>query len=104
MVTIVDAVSAYCGMPMDLKTLGIDFMASTSNKNIQGMAGVGFVICNKAELEKTKDYPMCNYYLNLYDQYAYFAKPRQTRFTPPVQTMYALHQAGFETKQETVQK
>ena len=61
MVTIVDAVSAYCGMPMDLKTLGIDFMASTSNKNIQGMAGVGFVICNKAELEKTKDYPMRNY-------------------------------------------
>lgn len=104
MVTIVDAVSAYCGMPMDLKTLGIDFMASTSNKNIQGMAGVGFVICNKAELEKTKDYPMRNYYLNLYDQYAYFAKTHQTRFTPPVQTMYALRQAVLETKQETVQK
>ena len=104
MVTIVDAVSAYCGMPMDLKTLGIDFMASTSNKNIQGMAGVGFVICNKAELEKTKDYPMRNYYLNLYDQYAYFSKTHQTRFTPPVQTMYALRQAILETKQETVQK
>ena len=104
MITIVDAVSAYCGMPMDLKTLGIDFMASTSNKNIQGMAGVGFVICNKAELEKTKDYPMRNYYLNLYDQYAYFAKTHQTRFTPPVQTMYALRQAVLETKQETVQK
>ena len=104
MVTIVDAVSAYCGMPMDLKTLGIDFMASTSNKNIQGMAGVGFVICNKAELEKTKDYPMRNYYLNLYDQYAYFSKTNQTRFTPPVQTMYALRQAVLETKQETVQK
>ncbi|MEL3901399.1 MAG: 2-aminoethylphosphonate--pyruvate transaminase [Treponema phagedenis] len=104
MVTIVDAVSAYCGMPMDLKTLGIDFMASTSNKNIQGMAGVGFVICNKTELEKTKDYPMRNYYLNLYDQYAYFAKTHQTRFTPPVQTLYALRQAVLETKQETVQK
>ena len=104
MVTIVDAVSAYCGMPMDLKSLGIDFMASTSNKNIQGMAGVGFVICNKAELEKTKDYPMRNYYFNLYDQYAYFAKTHQTRFTPPVQTMYALRQAVLETKQETVQR
>ena len=104
MVTIVDAVSAYCGMPMDLKSLGIDFMASTSNKNIQGMAGVGFVICNKAELEKIKDYPMRNYYLNLYDQYAYFAKTHQTRFTPPVQTMYALRQAVLETQQETVQR
>lgn len=103
-VTIVDAVSAYCGIPMDLKKLGIDFMASTSNKNIQGMAGIGFVICNKSELEKTKDIPIRNYYLNLYDQYQYFNKTKQTRFTPPVQTLYALRQAIIETKVETVEK
>ncbi|MDR2418573.1 MAG: 2-aminoethylphosphonate--pyruvate transaminase [Treponema sp.] len=102
LVTIVDAVSAYAGIPMDLKKLGIDFMASTSNKNIQGMAGVGFVICNKVELGKTVAIPMRNYYLNLYDQYAYFVKTGQTRFTPPVQTLYALRQAILETKQETV--
>jgi 2-aminoethylphosphonate-pyruvate transaminase len=101
-VTIVDAVSAYAGMPMDLEKMGIDFMASTSNKNIQGIAGIGFVICKKNELEKTKTIPMRNYYLNLYDQYAYFAKYKQTRFTPPVQTLYALRQAILETKQETV--
>jgi 2-aminoethylphosphonate-pyruvate transaminase len=101
-VTIVDAVSAYAGIPMDLKKLGIDFMASTSNKNIQGMAGVAFVIANKAELEKTAAIPMRNYYLNLYDQYAYFVKTSQMRFTPPVQTLYALRQAIIETKQETV--
>ncbi|MDR2596550.1 MAG: 2-aminoethylphosphonate--pyruvate transaminase [Treponema sp.] len=104
MVTIVDAVSIYAGMPMELSKLGIDFMASTSNKNIQGMAGVGFVICKKSELEKTKTIPMRNYYLNLYDQYAHFTKTGQTRFTPPVQTLYALRQAILETKQETVEK
>jgi len=103
-VTIVDAVSIYAGMPMELSKLGIDFMASTSNKNIQGMAGVGFVICKKTELEKTKTIPMRNYYLNLYDQYAHFTKTGQTRFTPPVQTLYALRQAILETKQETVEK
>jgi len=103
-VTIVDAVSIYAGMPMDLSKLGIDFMASTSNKNIQGMAGVGFVICKKSELEKTKTIPMRNYYLNIYDQYAHFTKTGQTRFTPPVQTLYALRQAILETKQETVEK
>jgi 2-aminoethylphosphonate-pyruvate transaminase len=103
LVTIVDAVSAYAGIPMDLKKLGIDFMASTSNKNIQGMAGVGFVIANKAELEKTAAIPMRNYYLNLYDQYAYFSKTAQTRFTPPVQTLYALRQAILETRRETIQ-
>ena len=104
MVTIVDAVSIYAGMPMNLSKLGIDFMASTSNKNIQGMAGVGFVICKKNELEKTKNIPMRNYYLNIYDQYAHFTKTGQTRFTPPVQTLYALRQAILETKQETVEK
>jgi 2-aminoethylphosphonate-pyruvate transaminase len=103
LVTIVDAVSAYAGIPMDLQKLGVDFMASTSNKNIQGMAGIGFVICRKTELEKTRAIPMRNYYLNLYDQYAYFAKNGQTRFTPPVQTLYALRQAILETKQETVE-
>ncbi len=103
-VTIVDAVSAYAALPMDLAALGIDFMASTSNKNIQGMAGVCFVICKKTELEKTKDIPMRNYYLNLYDQYQYFKKNSQTRFTPPVQTLYALRQAILETKQETVER
>lgn len=104
LVTVVDAVSAYCGIPMDLKALGIDFMASTSNKNIQGMAGVGFVICNRAELERTKEIPVRNYYLNLYDQHQYFVRTKQTRFTPPVQTFYALRQAIIETKAETVER
>ncbi len=103
-VTVVDAVSAYCGMEMNLEKLGIDFMASTSNKNIQGMAGIGFVVCKKEELLKTKSIPLRCYYLNLYDQYEYFQKTKQTRFTPPVQTLYALRQAIIETKVETVKK
>lgn len=103
MVTIFDAVSAYAGIPMDMKDIGVDFIASTSNKNIQGMAGVGFVICNKKALEATKNIPIRNYYLNLWDQYQYFQKTHQTRFTPPVQTFYALRQAIIETQVETVE-
>ncbi|MDR1243676.1 MAG: 2-aminoethylphosphonate--pyruvate transaminase [Endomicrobium sp.] len=103
-VTIVDAVSAYAGIPMDLEKLGIDFMASASNKNIQSIAGVCFIICRKVELEKTKVFSMRNYYLNLYDQYNYFEKNSQTRFTPPVQILYALRQAILETKTETIEK
>lgn len=104
LVTIFDAVSAYAGIPMDMKDIGVDFIASTSNKNIQGMAGVGFVVCNKKALEATKDIPIRNYYLNLWDQYQYFQKTHQTRFTPPVQTFYALRQAIIETQVETVEK
>ena len=68
------------------------------------MAGIGFVVCKRDELLKQKDWPMRNYYFNLYDQYAYFLETKQTRFTPPVQTFYALRQAIIETKQETVEK
>jgi 2-aminoethylphosphonate-pyruvate transaminase len=100
--TIVDAVSAFAAIPIDMDRDGFDFMASTSNKNIQGMAGAAFVFCRKDALEKTKTYPMRNYYLNLWDQYAHFRKTRQTRFTPPVQTLYALRQAIIEAKLETI--
>jgi 2-aminoethylphosphonate-pyruvate transaminase len=100
--TIVDAVSAFAAIPIDMDRDGIDFMASTSNKNIQGMAGAAFVFCRKEALEKIRDYPMRSYYLNLWDQYAHFKKTGQTRFTPPVQTLYALRQAVIEAKLESI--
>ncbi|MDR1505751.1 MAG: 2-aminoethylphosphonate--pyruvate transaminase [Treponema sp.] len=100
--TIVDAVSAFAAIPIDMDDDGFDFMASTSNKNIQGMAGAAFVFCRKEALEKTREYPMRSYYLNLWDQYSHFAKTGQTRFTPPVQTLYALRQAIIEAKNETI--
>ena len=102
-VTIVDAVSAFAAIPIDMDRDCIDFMASTSNKNIQGMAGLAFVFCRKEALESIKDYPMRNYYLNIYDQHQYFIKNNQMRFTPPVQTAYALRQAIIETKIETIE-
>ncbi|ADY12112.1 2-aminoethylphosphonate aminotransferase [Sphaerochaeta globosa] len=101
-VTIIDTVSAFAAIPIDMKRDCIDFMASTSNKCIQGMAGACFVFCNRNELEKIKDEPMRTYYMNLYDQYKYFSKTLQTRFTPPVQVLNALRQAIIETKQETI--
>ena len=102
-VTIVDAVSAFAAVPIDMDRDCIDFMSSTSNKNIQGMAGLTFVFCRKEALESIKDYPMRNYYLNIYDQHHYFIKNNQMRFTPPVQTAYALRQAILETKIETIE-
>jgi 2-aminoethylphosphonate-pyruvate transaminase len=101
--TIVDAVSAFAAIPIDMDGDCFDFMASTSNKNIQGMAGLGFVFCRGEALDKIRAYPMRNYYLNLWDQYEWFTKTRQTRFTPPVQSLYALRQAIIETKIETIE-
>ncbi len=101
---IADTVSSYAGIPMDMRESNISFMASTSNKNIQGMAGICFVIANRSDLEELKSKPVSNFYLNLYKQYEYFEKTGQTRFTPPVQTMYALRQAIDEALEEGIDK
>ena len=99
---IVDSMSGFAAIPVDMRAMNIDYLAASSNKNIQGMAGIGFAICNKQVLEGTKSIAPRNLYLNLYAQYAYFEKTHQTRFTPPVQTFYALKQAIVETLKETV--
>lgn len=101
---VVDAMSSYAGIPIDMEKMNIHFLIASSNKNIQGMAGVVFAICNKVSLDKLKNIKSKSYYLDLYAQYANFTKTKQTRFTPPVQTLYALKQAIIETKEETIEK
>jgi len=101
---IVDSMSGFAAIPVDMKSMKIDYLAASSNKNIQGMAGIGFAICSKEAIEETKTIAPRNLYLNLYAQYAYFEKTHQTRFTPPVQTFYALKQAIIETLEETVER
>jgi 2-aminoethylphosphonate aminotransferase len=97
---IVDTVSSFAGIPINIIDYKIDFMFSTSNKCIQGVPGLAFVICKKEELEKTKNYPPKSFYLNLYQQYDYFEKKGQMQFTPPVQVIYALRQAIKEYFEE----
>ena len=100
---IVDAMSSYGAIPIDMKKQNISYLVSSSNKNIQGMAGVGFVIANKKALEKLKNIKPRNFYLTLYQQYINFIKTKQMRFTPPVQTLYALKQAIIELKKEGIE-
>lgn len=44
---IVDAMSSFAAIPIDMEKMNISFLASSSNKNLQGMAGVSFVIAEK---------------------------------------------------------
>lgn len=99
---IVDAMSSFAGIPINMKEMNIKYMASSSNKCIQGMAGISFVIANKELLESTKNIQPRNLYLNLYKQYEYFKDNYQMRFTPPVQVLYALKQAILEAKEESI--
>ena len=100
---IVDAMSSYAAIPINMQKQNITYLMASSNKNIQGMAGVGFVIANTKAIERVKDIKPRNFYLNLYAQYENFIKTHQMRFTPPVQTLYALKQAIIEAKEEGIE-
>jgi 2-aminoethylphosphonate-pyruvate transaminase len=100
---IVDAMSSFAGIPINMDEMNIRYLASSSNKCIQGMAGISFVVANKESLEKTMSIKPRNLYLNLYKQYLYFIDNYQMRFTPPVQVLYALQQAIIEAKEETIE-
>lgn len=90
---VVDAMSSYAGMPIDVEALGIDFLVSSSNKCIQGMAGLGFVICRRDRLDAMQHIPGRSYYLSVGQQHRFLEKSGQMQFTPPVQVVYALDQA-----------
>ncbi|MCG7344919.1 2-aminoethylphosphonate--pyruvate transaminase [Sporosarcina sp. ACRSL] len=98
----VDAMSSFAAIPIQMSNMNVSFLAASSNKNLQGMAGVSIVVAKKDELEKEKK--PANYYLNLYAQYKHFKETGQMRFTPPVQTIYALRQAIIELKEEGVKE
>ncbi len=99
--SIVDAMSSYAGLPIDLQRQPIDYLISSSNKCIQGMAGVSFVIANKERLEATSNVQPRNLYLNLWGNHSYIEQTGQFQFTPPVQIVYALDQALDEFFKET---
>jgi len=97
---IIDSISAYAGLPIDIKKLDAEYLISSSNKCIQGMSGLSFVILKKVLLEKIKANKR-SFYFDIYSQYTGFNKSRQMQFTPPIQVMYALRQAIDEYFKET---
>jgi 2-aminoethylphosphonate-pyruvate transaminase len=97
---IVDAMSSFAGMMIDVEKDNIHYLVSSSNKCIQGMAGISFVIANRESLLKTKNIKPRNFYFNLLENHLYLEKNKQFLFTPPVQTLYALKQAITEYFQE----
>ena len=47
---VVDAMSSFGGMPIDMPGCGIDFLISSSNKCIEGVPGFSFVLCRREAL------------------------------------------------------
>ena len=98
---IVDAVSSYAGMAIDLARAPVDYLFSSSNKCVQGFAGLGFVLARRQALAATERYPRRGVYLNLFDNWKAQEADGQFLFTPPVQVVYALDAALDELFEET---
>jgi 2-aminoethylphosphonate-pyruvate transaminase len=89
---IVDAMSSFGALPIDLRRGGIDALVSASGKCLEGVPGMGFVIVRRSVLEAA-DGRSPSLALDLHDQYMYMQKTTQWRFTPPTHVVAALRSA-----------
>ncbi len=97
---IVDAMSTFGGVPLDVEAMGADFAISSANKCIQGVPGFGFVIARREELEQTKGRAR-SLSLDLYDQWREMEeKGGKWRFTSPTHVVRAFAQALRELEEE----
>jgi 2-aminoethylphosphonate-pyruvate transaminase len=96
---IVDAMSSFGAVPIDMLGSHIDFLISSANKCIEGVPGFGFVLANRRALESSKGHAR-TLSLDLYDQWASMEANGHFRFTPPIHTLLAFEQALNEFDEE----
>lgn len=96
---IVDAMSSFGGIPLDIEAAHIDYLVSSSNKCIEGVPGFSFTIANRKTLLGSKGSAR-SISLDLLAQWEGLERNGQFRFTPPTHTMLAFHQALTELATE----
>jgi len=96
---IVDAMSSFGGIPMDVPALGIDVMVSSANKCIQGVPGFAFAVFRREALERCEPNArsLC---LDLRDQWTAMEHDGKWRFTSPTHVVHAFRQALLELESE----
>ncbi|XP_072023901.1 2-aminoethylphosphonate--pyruvate transaminase-like [Amphiura filiformis] len=96
---IVDAMSSFGAIPLNLDTIHADFMVSSANKCLEGVPGFSYAIAKKTSLQKCKGWSrsLC---LDLVAQWEGLEKTGQFRFTPPTHAMLAFNQALMELHKE----
>ena len=89
---IVDAMSSFGAIDIDVSKYPVDAVVAASGKCIEGPPGMGFVIARKAVLEKCQGNSH-SLAMDLYDQWNYMQKTTQWRFTPPTHVVAAFRVA-----------
>jgi len=96
---IVDAMSSFGGIPLDVGGAGIGFLISSANKCLQGVPGFAFVIAARAALEQCRGSAR-TVALDLYAQWRGLEENGEFRFTPPTHALLAFEQALVELDAE----
>jgi 2-aminoethylphosphonate-pyruvate transaminase len=89
---LIDAMSAFGALELDARTTPFDAVAASANKCLEGVPGLGFVVCRREALAETEG-NATTLSLDLLDQRRNLEKTGQYRFTPPIHVIVAFHQA-----------
>lgn len=89
---IVDAMSSFGALPIDLRELPAEAIVSASGKCLEGAPGIGFVIAGRDALRAAAGRSR-SLSLDLHDQWRYMEATGQWRFTPPTHVAAALRAA-----------
>ena len=99
-VYIVDAMSSFGGIEMDMQQIQADFLISSANKCIQGVPGFGFILARSALMEQLEGNAR-SLSLDMYAQWKAMQDGHgKWRFTSPTHTVRAFMQALQELEQE----
>jgi 2-aminoethylphosphonate-pyruvate transaminase len=97
---IVDAMSSFGGIPLEIVDCHADYLISSANKCIQGVPGFGFVIARRSVLAQTAGQAR-SLSLDLFDQWDTMEKDRgKWRFTSPTHSVHAFAVALNELAEE----
>lgn len=96
---IIDAMSSFGGMEINVPSLGIDYLISSANKCIQGVPGFGFVIAKREKLLACEGNSR-SLSLDLYDQWLEMEKDGKWRYTSPTHVVAAFSKAIDELIEE----
>lgn len=96
---ILDAMSSFGGVDIQVGKLNIDFLISSANKCIQGVPGFSFIIADKKKLINSKGKAR-SLSLDLYEQWETMERDGKWRFTSPTHTVLAFAKALEELEAE----
>jgi 2-aminoethylphosphonate-pyruvate transaminase len=96
---IIDAMSAFGAIPLDVREVPCDAVVASSNKCFEGAPGMGYAIVRRAALEVCEGNAH-SLSLDLYDQWRGLEGNGQWRFTPPTHVLAAFDQAVSEFEEE----